>query len=331
MGLDILDQFRTVSNKLKKRFLRKPNVTEAADEFSALAVRCGQENVQMHPYAALCWIAAARCEGSLSNTVTERSCLVQAARQYFIAAENDEKILSAIDDEQIQAGLSCYLQALIKAVKISEESSVVDGGATSDETSDLSNHHHQFIAGVNLEIFDCLQRLQKDFDGLEEFLQNALQSTSGSKVFTATTWHVLDLLMTHFMHKEDYQCALETCHQLKKSLNELETVSDNGIRTEMLLKCEINAVLLILILRPNVKLYPQWAEFLEKYAWGDTNHVTLQECHMNKTLYLALQSLVLTTQSLDRNSLVDLENQLWSHFSKEQRKLFRTLVQIYHH
>lgn len=73
-----------------RRFLRKPNVTEACESFTSLGQYC--ENSDMPAYAGLCWIAAARCEGSIKNIPGETSCLTRAARQ-FLSAEQKYKSL----------------------------------------------------------------------------------------------------------------------------------------------------------------------------------------------------------------------------------------------
>lgn len=52
-----------------------------------MAKQC--ENQELPAYAGICWIAAARCEGSLQNNTEETSCLVNSARQFFKAEEND--------------------------------------------------------------------------------------------------------------------------------------------------------------------------------------------------------------------------------------------------
>lgn len=70
-----------------RRFLRKPNVTEASESFTSLAKHC--ESLELPAYAGLCWIAAARCEGSLLNSTEETACLLNSSRQFMRAELND--------------------------------------------------------------------------------------------------------------------------------------------------------------------------------------------------------------------------------------------------
>lgn len=82
-GADILTKYQIISNKLKKRFLRKPNVTEASDQFCGLAIECEQK--ELWQYAGLCYLAAARCHGTLKNTSSEINLLIKAGRQFLTA------------------------------------------------------------------------------------------------------------------------------------------------------------------------------------------------------------------------------------------------------
>ncbi|KAJ8965131.1 hypothetical protein NQ314_004356 [Rhamnusium bicolor] len=83
------------------RFLRKPNLTEACDSFVTLAKQC--ETFELPAYAGLCWIAAARCEGSLSNNTGETSCLIQSARQFLKAEEYDFNLgCNSVSGENLQ-------------------------------------------------------------------------------------------------------------------------------------------------------------------------------------------------------------------------------------
>lgn len=43
-------------------------------------------------YAGLCWIAAARCEGSLANAPSEVNCLLRAARMFIKGEVRDKAI-----------------------------------------------------------------------------------------------------------------------------------------------------------------------------------------------------------------------------------------------
>ena len=72
---------------LHRRFLRRPNVSEASDQFSRLAKRL--ESQEEPQYAAACYQAVAKCEQSIGgNQVGEVEAHVAAARAFF-KAETD--------------------------------------------------------------------------------------------------------------------------------------------------------------------------------------------------------------------------------------------------
>lgn len=73
---------------------------------------------------------------------------------------------------------------------------------------------------------------------------------------------------------EDYTSALDTFTEMTLLL---ENCPWNGARSEVLLRCEVSKVLLLLILRPTPqRLAPHLAKLLEKYTWGDKNDKSFQ-------------------------------------------------------
>lgn len=156
---------------ISRRFLRKPNITEACDSFTSLAQQC--ESLELPVYAGLCWIAAARCEGSLTNLTGETSCLVKSARQFLKAEENDFCLgCHSPSTENLQAGLNCYTHATSRY-----------------------GEHSPIPIGLNLEIVDFLKRI-----GREEYIENYLNSAvEMSKNRPDTKAHCLELLAKSFI------------------------------------------------------------------------------------------------------------------------------------
>lgn len=299
VGNDILDTYKQISNKLKKRFLRKPNVTEACESFTSLGQHC--ENIELPAYAGMCWIAAARCEGSLGNIPGETSSLTRSARN-FVTAEMKNKSLGcpSVGNENLQAALSCYAHARTRL----------------PENSPLAS-------GINLEIVDSLRKLNET-TCCEMYLKDTLELSQNSLHIKV---HTLELLGSEYINQGDYTAALDVFTEIT---NLLENVPTNGIRSDALLNSEINRVLLLLILKPTPqRLASHFARLLEKFTWGDKNDSTIIACCMSEELFLLLQSLVITCQSLDTSSLPYLENSLWQYLSADQKNLLRTLVLIY--
>lgn len=70
--------------------MRKPNISEATNEFIALAIQC--EHSEQPAFAGQTYIGAAKCEASAGNVLGEAEQYIAAARQFMKA----EKKLSAL-------------------------------------------------------------------------------------------------------------------------------------------------------------------------------------------------------------------------------------------
>lgn len=287
-GLDILEVYKQISTKLKKRFLRKPNVTDACESFTTLGRHC--ETVEMPVYAGMCWIAAARCEGSLGNIPGETSCLIRSARN-FMSAQIKNKSLGcqSVATENLQAALGCYAHAQSRF----------------QETC-------AFHTGIDLEIAESLTKLNDNLT-TEVYLKDAIDISEYS-LFTRI--HCLQLLSSNAIERSDYSSALDAVTEI---INLLKDVPKTGVRSDILLNCEVTQIFLLLILKPShQKLAPQFAKTLEKFTWSDMNDPKLKS-YMCEELLLLLQSLVITCQTSDTTSLPHLESQLWRFLSVDQK------------
>jgi len=89
-------QYSKITAKLKKRlFLKKPNLGEASEQFTALS----RKLQDFKPYAGYCCLAAARCEQGLGNTSSELYSLLEAARFFR-------------DGKEFNAAISAYRHAI---------------------------------------------------------------------------------------------------------------------------------------------------------------------------------------------------------------------------
>ncbi|XP_076267818.1 40-kDa huntingtin-associated protein-like [Rhynchophorus ferrugineus] len=300
-GCNILERYRNISNKLKKRFLRKPNEMEGAESFASLGRYC--ESQDLNSYAALSWTAASRCEGILGNTVGETAYLVRATRQFLKSEKNDIHIgFVSVPTENLQAGLNSCMLACTKYPK----DSILQ-------------------TGLYLELVDFLKEIGK-IELMQPYLKGAIQLSQGKH---DTNIHCLEKFALHFISIGDYVSALQTYQEIMRIIDRLPK---NGYRCDILLKCEINSVFLLLILRPNtLNIAPNLAKILEKYTWGDKSDNILQACKMSEMLFILLQSLVVICQSLDKSSLEDLEVEFWPFLSSEQKNLLRVLIKLYCH
>lgn len=88
--------YKIISGKLKKRFsLRKPNLNEVSEQFSALS----RDLKDFKAYSGYCSLAVARCEHTMGNTAAEVNALLESARLLR-------------DGQQINGAISAYRHAL---------------------------------------------------------------------------------------------------------------------------------------------------------------------------------------------------------------------------
>ncbi|GLH06574.1 Factor VIII intron 22 protein [Gryllus bimaculatus] len=307
-GVDFLGQYRAISNKLKKRFLRKPNVTEASDQFGSLAVRC--ENDELPQYAGLCWMAAARCEGSLGNSPGEAWDLVRAGRQFMKAEVKGAKLgCPSPGGEHLQAAINCFSHA----------SSKWQQHRTTEQPSAASPC--PLSAGLALELGNALRL---DLNRVAEAATQYQKAVELQRCSPLEQLHSLGLLASCKIELGDYDGALTTFNEMV-SVAELGGRPYIGTYSDILHRCEITRVLLLLILQPSAqRLPPDLAQVLEKYAWAEECSVPVS--YLNEDEFLLLQSLVMASQAHDVDSLQSLEAELWKFLSAEQRDLLRTLV-----
>lgn len=108
VNYDYNSTFKSISLKLRKRFLRKPNLSEAIDEYTSLSRLLDSEE---HPsaLAAYCLQQVARCHRSVGNTTLESGALQAAARRYLTAhvvATVETRCVTM--DEDLVSALSVY-------------------------------------------------------------------------------------------------------------------------------------------------------------------------------------------------------------------------------
>ncbi|XP_078388224.1 40-kDa huntingtin-associated protein isoform X1 [Cetorhinus maximus] len=115
---DFLLRYRAVSNKLKRRFLRKPNVAEASEQFGQLAKELKQEECLQ--YAGFCNLAVARCEQTLFNAPGEALALTDAARLFLQAEKETQKLQCPGFEEHLQAATNCYSFAIKVYIELNQ-------------------------------------------------------------------------------------------------------------------------------------------------------------------------------------------------------------------
>ncbi|XP_051155962.1 40-kDa huntingtin-associated protein [Leptopilina boulardi] len=291
---DLLTKYHVISAKLKKRFLRKPNVTEASEQFDNLAIECDQK--ELCQYAGLCWLAAARCQGTLGNVLAEINFLTKAGRSFIIAKNKNNQIgCSYSGEENLQAAINCFGHALTRC--------------QSQEGFSMMS------ASLAMELASAL-----DINGISNLRKS---------VEIHPTLRAINTLSSYYIKQDDYAGALHVLTELVEFLTANNvSVRTSGSYMSILQRCEMTRVLLLLILQPTPqRLSHSQAQVLEKYAWIEENSNI--GFRMDENEMLLLQSLVLACQSRDYQALLELEGELWSIMNIEQKGLLNKLLQTF--
>ncbi|XP_043592328.1 40-kDa huntingtin-associated protein-like [Bombus pyrosoma] len=293
-SLDFLTKYHNISNKLRKRFLRKPNVAEASDQFGTLAIECEQK--ELWQYAGLCLLDAARCQETLENIFSELNYLIKAGREFLVADKKDKDIgCPSIGQENTQASISCFGHALARC-------------------------HNQpgfntMSAGLALELALALGSTPA---GIQQ-LRKAIDIFPSIKA--------INTLVSYHIKQGDYVSALQILNDFVEFVESYINAGARGNYSVILHRCEVTRVLLLLILQPSPqRLAPSLAQVLEKYAWIEES--TNNDFNMCEDELLLLQSLVLACQSHDYQALLELEGELWTYLNAEQKELLHKLIQV---
>ncbi|XP_011306553.1 factor VIII intron 22 protein [Fopius arisanus] len=291
---DFLMKYQSINNKLKKRFLRNPNITEASEQFNSLALNCEQEEAWQ--YAGLCSTAVARCYHTLGDTESEINNLLRAGRHFLTADKQNWSIgCPSVGQENFQAATSCFSDA-VQACHNSPEFSAT-------------------AAGAILELAIALGPTP----AAGQFVKKSIGIFPTAQAF--------DLLLSYYIKQGDHTSALNLCTEFMDLL-ESSAASNHSARYRIFIrKIEINRLLLILIQQLTVqRLSPGISEVLERFTSIEDNWSA--NSHLSEDEFILLQSLVLACQSKDSHSLLALENDLWNYLNTEQKDLLRQLVKI---
>nr|XP_013001024.1 factor VIII intron 22 protein [Cavia porcellus] len=304
---DFLARYRLVSNKLKKRFLRKPNVAEASEQFAQLGRELRAQ--ECLPYAAWCQLAVARCQQALFHGPGEALALTEAAR-LFLRQECDARQrlgCPAAYGEPLQAAASALALPCACTLGASEQPAAPPPWclrAGPPPLRDLGPAGHrcpvtsQRAAQLQLPLLP-LAALQALGDAASCLLL-ARDYTGALAIFT----RMQGLALEHGGHPVQLhpqsQTPLLPLHpgsqsqqppQLPQgaqpgSVGAAVLLSTNpagphattgaaaaadavvGAFSDVLIRCEVTRVLLLLLLQPPpAKLLPEHAQTLEKYSW----------------------------------------------------------------
>uniref|UniRef100_H2ZQP8 Factor VIII intron 22 protein n=1 Tax=Ciona savignyi TaxID=51511 RepID=H2ZQP8_CIOSA len=295
---DFFASYKAASNKLKKRFMKKPNIAEASEEFGQLAKSLSQQGC-MH-YAAFCSLATARCEQNMSNSAGEIQGLTEAGRQFLKADKSLTDIMSPNFNEHSNCAMNCFDFA-VKAY-IAEESPCLAAALCYEMAQYLENKGDFSIALVHYH------------RAAELGFQNILQSIQALKKAVS-----MKLLLG------DYQGSLHTCtdilHQIPGQ-NPSEPFRLLGLYSNLHTECEILVVLLLLYLKPHASKQKSFhREILQHYVAESDPH-----SGMDHDLFILMQSLVIECKERNIAAIKYLQGELRPLLSVEQNELLMKII-----
>ncbi|XP_066879737.1 40-kDa huntingtin-associated protein [Kogia breviceps] len=346
---DFLARYRQVCNKLKKRFLRKPNVAEAGEQFGQLGRELRAQ--ECLPYAAWCQLAVARCQQALFHGPGEALALTEAAR-LFLRQERDARqrlACPAAYGEPLQAAAAALGAAVRLHLELGQPAAA---------------------AALCLELAAALRDLGQPAAAAGHF-QRAAQLQLPQLPLAAL--QALGDAASCQLLARDYSGALTLFTRMQRLAREhgghpgpppgpppqpkppgpqpgagaasaaplallppgagsaaAPSVAALGAFADVLVRCEVSRVLLLLLLQPPpAKLLPEHAHTLEKYSWEafgghgqDGGGGPLPE-----ELFLLLQSLVMATHEKDTEAVKSLQVEMWPLLSAEQNHLLHLVLQ----
>ncbi|XP_038604008.1 40-kDa huntingtin-associated protein-like [Tachyglossus aculeatus] len=345
-GGDFLSRYRLVSTKLKKRFLRKPNVSEAGEQFGQL----GKElrAAEWLPYAAWCQLAVARCQQSLLHGPGEALALTEAAR-LFLRQEREARLRLACPaawGEPLQAAAACLAGA----------ANANAGGRPGPERAPpKAGMAAVTAAGPGLELAAALAALGRPGPAAAQFVgaarlllpppsSSSSSSSSPPPPSMAALW-ALGRAASCCLLLRDHDAALTLLTRLQRLARAASSAS-NAALADVAARCEVTRVLLLLLLQPPPpKLLPEHARTLERYCWdaqgdgagggrddagagpGRTGEDRTTPPPLPEGLFLLLQSLVVAAHEKDVEAVKVLQVELWPLLCAEQNHLLHLVLQ----
>jgi len=296
---DFLAQYKAISAKLKKRFLRKPNIAEASAQFNILAKHL--ENQECPHYAAFCCLAVARCEHSVGNAIFESQNLVHAARLFLEAEQLNHRLMCPGYSEHLQAAISAYSEC----IKVH-----------------IDNDQPALAAALHLELGQALKNLGRVNESIPYFLKAAHLHRFCALDYLNDLKQVSECRIS----VGDYDGALTILTEMQVLAEKKGTKENNeriGAYTQILSDVEVSRILLLLLLKPpSFKMKPEHEKLLEQYSDIDREHAE----YIEEDLYLMLQSLMIAVQEKDESALVQLEKDLWPRLTGLQCDILDAIV-----
>ncbi|XP_059943104.1 40-kDa huntingtin-associated protein [Mesoplodon densirostris] len=349
---DFLARYRQVCQKLKKRFLRKPNVAEAGEQFSQLGRELRAQ--ECLPYAAWCQLAVARCQQALFHGPGEALALTEAAR-LFLRQERDARqrlACPAAYGEPLQAAAAALGAAVRLHLELGQP--VAAAALCLELAAALRDLGQPAAAAGHFQRAAQLQLPQLPLAALQALgdaasCQLLARDYSGALALFTRMQHLAREHGGHPVPPPGPQpppqpqpkppgpqpgvgaVSAPPLALLPPGAGSVAAPSPAalGAFADVLVRCEVSRVLLLLLLQPPpAKLLPEHAHTLEKYSWeAFDGHGQDSSGPLPEELFLLLQSLVMATHEKDTEAVKSLQVEMWPLLSAEQNHLLHLVLQ----
>ncbi|XP_002434250.2 40-kDa huntingtin-associated protein isoform X2 [Ixodes scapularis] len=300
---DFMVHYKNISSKLKKRFLRKPNLAEVSDQYTALGKQL--QHLDCPHYAGMCSLAAAKCEQSTGNAAAEAQSLALGARQFFEAEASNHALLCPSLDEHLANALHCYSRAVDLYIELPEPA---------------------LAAALCMEAAHKLRSIERSALAVS-FLQRAVKLQKPCALDYADA---LQELASCQVELGDYSGALESLTEVYGIAQEKSMYNGipMGVFASMLASAEVSRLLLLLLLQPPTQKMPaEHARLLDRYLYDSPQELSPSKpSYLSEDVFLLLRSLVMAFESKDREAVKTLQDHLWSQLTAEQNDLLHEAV-----
>ena len=295
----MFDHYRSISSKIKKRLLKKPNYREASEEYGKLANALkNDENPQ---YASLCFSAMAKCDQAMEDTPGEAEAWANAGRQFFQAEEILFLSRSASYEESLEAGVQCFSLAIQAHHK---------------------RNNNVMAAMFCLELGHWLKRLHKYHEAIGYFQKAA---DFQGEVLECQLHTLFEIASCKLVLREP-DSALGILSKIVR-----ETEGKGGAFASLHRRCEIAVVLLLLSLQfPRKYMKPEHTQLLDKYTRDLSNTGAIHQ-DVDSNLLILLQSLIVAVEEKDYKLISGIQPQLWSLLDPVQQNVLYLLMETHSH
>ncbi|CAG9788504.1 unnamed protein product [Diatraea saccharalis] len=279
------EQYMQINSKLKKRFMRKPNITEATNEFIALAIQC--EHSEQPAFAAQAYVGAAKCEAAAGNYLGEAEYYVTAGRHYMKA---EIKLASlkfySPDRENLEAGIGCFMLALGKYPPKSP-----------------------LRTSILIELANDLIALNYKLEAAS-YYEQALETVTDQTVKNMCLKNLLNLQIDC----DNMDVALETAN--------LMCESNVNIPEDILIEVQVSRILLTLLVDPLEQNKPDSLRHLFADLLSDNG---CESAPFSTDLKLKLQSIIISSSRGDVSSLLRISTDIKHLLTNQQIDLLDKL------